>query len=398
MKKCVVSVLLFMCACLTACNSKDSAKSSDNVAVKNQVHENREGEIEEERIDLNQYSLEYENGSDQQTCFAWNQMSKSDLGYYVWGSGEQQEMLLFMDATSKAVVPLCNQPNCKHEGEKTCDAYYPSYGMSDSFYDNSWVQYYEDSVYTIGCDSDGYVSLYEANADGSNRRKSTSLYRCSTIDEGTWSSPRIAIHRGYAYFINPNNKVPKLEKIAIGEKEETEVIYEATGTRPTMYRIQAYGDYIFFQTGHFKDEEMTDIIGGIYAYNIKTNEVTCVKTDAVSCYMIADEQLYYASEKGIYSYSLVDQTEKEILSTKEAYPEFSLSKDYICIYTDNTVEVYDFEGNKIDSIANGENYMEYYYGDDTFMFAKNCEKEELCVLSMEDFLNDNGRWDMIVCH
>lgn len=396
-KKSVLCVLLLLCLGLTACSGKDSTENSGNGAVKHQVKKNSEGEIEEQLIDLKKYSLEYENGSDQQTCFAWNQMAKSDLGYYMWGTGEQQGMLLFMDADSEAVVPLCNQPNCKHEGEKTCDAYYPSYGMASSFYDNSWVQYYEDLVYTIGCDSDRYVSLYAANPDGSNRRKSTSLYRCSTTDEGTWSSPKVAIHRGYVYFINPNNEIPKLEKIAIGESGKTEVIYEVTGTRPTMYRIQAYGDYVFFQTGYFKDEEMIDIIGGIYAYNTKSNEVTCVKTNAVSSYMISDNQLYFGNETGISCYSLSDQTEKEIISTKEAYPEFSLSKDYIYAYVDNAVDVYDFEGNKVDSIANGVSYTEYYYGDDQFLFAKKCEQEELIKLSIEEFLNNNGRWDMIVC-
>ena len=74
-----------------------------------------------------------------------------------------------------------------------------------------------------------------------------------------------------------------------------------------------------------------------------------------------------------------------------------MSKDYIYAYVDHAVEVYDFEGNKVDSIANGVSYMEYYYGDDRFLFAKNCEQEELIKLPIEEFSNNNGRWDMVVC-
>lgn len=395
MKKRVLSVFLLMGLILTACQNQGSEEKKDSAPVKQQITQNSEGEMEETSMDLEKYSLEYVKESDQQTCFAWNQMSKSDLGYYMWGTGEQQGMLLFMDAASKVVVPLCNQPNCKHEGENTCDAYYPSYGLADSFYDTAWVQYYEDGVYTIGCDSDGYVYLYKADPDGSNRRKSTSLYRCSTTGEGKWSSPQVVLHRGYVYFINPNNEIPKIEKTVLGEKENSEVIYEAVGTRPTIYRIQAYGDYIFFQIGYFKDEKMENVIGGIYAYNTKFNTVICVKKDAVSCYMIAEDQLYYGNEKGIMRYSLSDQTEKEWILTKKAYPEFSLNKDYIFVYEDHAMQVYDFEGNDVDSIANGENYIEYYYGDDTFLFAQNCEKEEMLVLPIDGFLNNKERWEVL---
>ena len=46
-----------------------------------------------------------------------------------------------------------------------------------------------------------------------------------------------------------------------------------------------------------------------------------------------------------------------------------MSKDYIYAYVDNAVDVYDFQGQKVDSIANGVSYIEYYYGDDRFLFA-----------------------------
>ena len=90
MRKSVLCVLLLMCVCFTACGRKESTENSGDGAVKHQIQTNSEGEIPQQLIDLKKYSLEYENGSDQQTCFAWNQMAKSDLGYYMWGTGKQQ--------------------------------------------------------------------------------------------------------------------------------------------------------------------------------------------------------------------------------------------------------------------------------------------------------------------
>ncbi len=82
-KRGVLCVLLLLCFGFTACGRKDSTENSVGDAVKSQETKNSEGELEEQLIDLKKYSLEYENGSDQQTCFAWNQMAKSDLGYYM---------------------------------------------------------------------------------------------------------------------------------------------------------------------------------------------------------------------------------------------------------------------------------------------------------------------------
>lgn len=391
MKKFALGMILFGTICITACG-KSNQESDQQKEVKIAVKEDENGETKEVKLDLEKYSLEYKAESDQKNTFVWNMMASSDLGYYMFGKGEYENMLLFMDKKSGVVVPLCNKPNCEHEASDECDAYYPGIGIETSCYDNNWLQYYEGKIYTIGCDGDGYVNLYEAEADGSNRTVSTSLYRINVKGNSKFQTPKLAIHRGNVYFINPNNEKPKLEMVKLGEKKEPVLLYEEKGTYPSMYRIEAYGDYVFFQSGHFEDEEMTNILGSIYAYNTKNNEVTCVKSGAVSSYMIEGDILYYGTDCGIQAFDLKTQKEETCVETKEAYPDFTVCQENIYIYGESGIDAYGIDGKLVASAAVTNGPVEYYYGDGEYIFAVGSNEQDMRLLTIQEFLEKNGVW------
>ena len=391
MKKIVVVMGVMFILCITACG-KTNQDSNKNKTVQVSISEDENGKVKETSLDLKHYALVYKAGSDQQNTFAWNEMAGSDLGYYMFGTGEYQDMLLFMDKKSGAVVPLCNKPNCEHEASEECNAYYAGLGTENASYDTNWLQYYDGKVYTIGCNEDGYVNLYKADADGSNRTASTTLYRINRKGSSKFQTPKLAIHRGYVYFINPNNKKPRLEMVKLGAKKKPTLIYEQSGTYPSMYRIEAYGDYVFFQAGYFEDEEMENMQGAIYAYNTQTNEVSCLKSGAVSSYMIEGDVLYYGTEQGIQAFHLKTKKEENCIETKDAYPDFTVCNGRVYLFGEDGIDAYGTDGKQIASLSSGEGVFEYYYGDADYLFAEGTKDQKMYSLSVKEFLKGNGEW------
>lgn len=368
-------------------NSQTTKKTED---VKNEDVKNED--LKEEKLDLNNYSLEYTEGTDFQSFFLWNYGAKSENGYYFWNDDDG---IIFYDNTSKTTVPLCNLPNCKHGTDgnyDTCNAYFNSdwWSAQDSFF--AWdLQYYEGNLYITGRDTNGNVNLYKVAKDGSTREISCKLYKYEAsiedIENGTQEggrTPHVCIHRGYAYVINNDESVPRIRKVKLNSKEEPQVIYETSGIRPTLYRMEGYGDYIFFQTGNFTDESCEHVEGGIYAYNTVTETISLVKKGAISSYIIQDTMIYYGTDTSVNRYDLSTQKDEVFVEVKNAYPEVMADNQYIYITDDSgTSIVYDKEKTRICTITSNRT-KECIYGDDAYLFAKEWDDKDKFILNFID--------------
>lgn len=372
-------------------NSKTTKETED---VKKEDANVKNENLKEEKLDLNNYSLEYKEGTDFQSFFLWNYAAKSENGYYFWDNGREPTAVMFYDNTSKVTIPLCNLPNCKHGKDgnyDTCNAYFNKNWWSDqdAFFTMD-IQYYEGNLYITGRDTNSNVNLYKVAKDGSTREISCKLYKYEeSISEvegfqqgGT--SPGVCIHRGYAYCINNDESIPRIRKVKLNSKEEPQVVYETSGIRPNLYRMEGYGDYIFFQTGNFTDESCVNVEGGIYAYNTVTETISLVKKDAISSYIIQDTMLYYSTDTTVNRYDLSSQKDEVFAEVKEAYPTVMADNKYIYITDDSGKStVYDKEKTKICTITSSKT-MECIYGDDAYLFAKEYDEDGNVMLEVID--------------
>lgn len=385
--------------------TKDKVVSQEKNIDKDHKESGNVDSMKQEKLDLDKYSLDYQEETDFQPFFLNNSAAKSANGYYVWGVGKYSDMLLFTDMASGKTIPLCNRPNCKHEQEKeSCNAYFSSATEGKITYEPSYVQYYENNLYILGWNSDGYVCLFKVSADGSNREEYMRLYRADTSNpdktnessSSEWLVPDVCIHRGYVYFINQRESNPKIRRMKLGNNEDVEVIYETNGSRPNLYRMEGYGDFVFFQTGHYTDSSLENTEGGIYAYNIQNGEISFVKRDAISTYMVKNDAIYYATEKEVRKYSLSNQADEIFCKTKETYPVISLDSNYVYVVNDMIISVYDYEGKVVGEVSQ-EKSIEYYFGDDRFCFAlctgNDENSENIKVLKKQNIKNGKDNWE-----
>ena len=86
----------------------------------------------------------------------------------------------------------------------------------------------------------------------------------------------------------------------------------------------------------------------LYAYDTEENETIKVKDDIITVYMIKGDMLYYeVVGEGIHEYSLVDGSDKLVVSSDEAYYMiYKTSNAYIAVCFDG-IRAYDEEGNLI---------------------------------------------------
>lgn len=367
-------------------NSKTTKETED---VKKEDANVKNENLKEEKLDLSNYSLEYKEGTDFQSFFLWNYAAKSENGCYFWNNVKHS--IMFYDNTSKATIPLCNLPNCKHENYDTsCNSYFNKDNTGQDTFDTGNIQYYEGNLYITGCDTNSNANLYKVAKDGSTREISCKLYKYENIykneDEGyveSWFEPIVCIHRGYAYCII-DESIPRIRKVKLNSKEEPQVVYETSGIRPILYRMEGYGDYIFFQTGNFTDESCVNVEGGIYAYNTVTETISLVKKDAISSYIIQDTMLYYSTDTTVNRYDLSSQKDEVFMEVKEAYPTVMADNKYIYITDDSGIStVYDKEKTKICTITSSKT-MECIYGDDAYLFAKEYDEDGNVMLEVID--------------
>lgn len=374
---------------------QSNTKEDEKVVKSNAI---KEVSLKEKKLDLKKYSLKYREGEDHQPFFINNEITKSKNGYYFWKS----ECLMFFDKASEKVVPLCNLPNCKHkiEPDSKCNAYFES-----GKYTFDYVQYYNGNVYVIGLNEDSYVCIFKVAKDGSTREESCKLYKFKPEtnkygSEGYYVS--VCIQRGYAYFIDNEEKDLKLRKIKLDSKQKPEVLYEATGIRPVLYRMEANGDYLFFQSGNYTDETCERVKGGIYACNLISNEVVLVKKDAVSSYVVRGSDIFYSKKNLVNRYNLITQEDEIFVNSKGGYAKISADKNYIYVVQENENKVekscyiYNEDKSVVCQISSEGRERSYHFGDDKYLFVSFMDSEgTMKVLDKEYLKKGKCKWKVI---
>lgn len=301
---------------------------------------------------------------------------------------------MYYDIQSGQKVPLCNRPDCRHD-DTDCNAYYPDVfnpiaeDEQDVCYNRNHIYFYGGSLYLIGCDKEGYVNLYRVSEDGSSREASTRLYKAdftSTLglDVPEWTAPEVCIHRGYVYFVNPAGKQPILRRMELGGSEPEEIYTTGEGKFPLIYRLKAYGDYLFFQT---HDSSVEDSLAeeGLFVYDIKKGEVRQVKDSVIAPYQIVDGTLYYYFEGGIHSCSLSTGEDSVVV---EKAPDMTFSTDGQNLYFfqegNGTLEVYSMQGEFISRMEDEHLYRGYCGCDSQYMFVQGSEDDGSANYSSEN--------------
>ncbi len=373
-----------------------SSDSSEGITEGTGSEEHPGAAFLEEKINLADYSLEYQADTDAQPWFAWTSVTSSENGYYLWGPG--QGLMMFYDPAAGRLIPLCNRPDCLHNNSE-CNAFFNAFRSDGDQYARSYVQFYEGNLYVIALDEEDYVNLYKVSPDGSSCEKYMQLYRAdlSRVTDGDsvsteFRSPYVCIHRGYVYFIINDEKQFKIRRIKLGTSD-VEIIYEQPGERGNIYRMEAYGDYLFFQAGNFINEEYVEIEGGIYAYNIETGSIQLVKKDAIRTYIIADGVIYYSRDMDIYAFSLDSQEDNIVIKGAADMDDFSADESYIYILKEEALNVYNHKGELINQVE--DDISGWSYGDGEYLFAEKYEGQERYILTMKvsQLEEENPTWN-----
>ena len=416
-------IIFLLSIMLAGCSQNTESGKEDNVTNTATTKETEQPNKEENKqetpmpvtkLDIENYSLDYKEKTDAQSFFSWSSIAKTEKGYYLWGGGNYACFLMFFDAKSQKTVPLCNLPNCTHsQTDNTCNAFF-SPGAENIMWD-SGVWYYEDYVYTLGCDPEDYISIYRVKPDGSSREKYMRLYRADTTpseDDGSkeYSIPDLIIHRGYVYYVDSKEKNPKLRRIKLGGTEteilyETDGVFKTEGDKASINYIEGYGDYILFQRNSVFRKEQREL-AGLYAYNIQTGDIVFVSSSIERDYTIFENEIYYCKEKELRKFSIQTQKDEKIMDCPEGITAVSVDSDTITILStkDKRIHIYDKELNVLyedkeyekDEEDEEIGVMSFYKGDENFLFASFYgEQNRMRILDKSKLKDKTAKWELM---
>lgn len=334
--------------------------------------------------------------------FEYPFVAESENGFYFWEHRSEERYvprLMFLDKESGKVVPLCNKPDCMHEG-KECNACFPDLDFGEDGIDKHYLQYYEGSLYAVGVSSDNYVSLFRIEPDGSEWEISTKLYRADYAATGQWRTLDIWINDGYVYFSDAKQKKAKLERMPIGGRSG-EVLFEGNSdaVEVQIFRIECSPkeQCVFFQARIFEDKSIEHSVGGLYQYDISTGECGLVKIDLSGPYTVRNGKVYYGSMEGLCCYSIQDRTVEVLSDQPVEVPNITLTRDYIILCDQmegGNLIIYDYEGTQAAKVS-GELRPTWYFGGNSEMLFAECvydNKTRLCYLDLTRPL-DELQWE-----
>lgn len=332
--------------------------------------------------------------------FEYFYVAESERGYYFWEFIDEEHpypRLMFVDKESGQVVPLCNKPDCTHEGRE-CNAYYPGLDFGKDGIAKYYLQYYDESLYALGVSADDYVTLFRIEEDGSEWEISTKLYRTDYAGTGHWKQPEILLVDGFAYFVDWKQKVMKLERVPIGGGT-AEVLFEGDSEAPEVqiYRVKSYDGTVFFQAHIFVDENIEHAAGGLYQYDVSSNQCRMIKEGLVGPYSIRNDFVYYGNEEGLCRYSIQDESTEILADQPMNVPNIILTRENIFVYDqmgDNTLTAYDYEGKEVFRVTEGLKPTRLFCGNSKIMFGERADEIGLrqCYLDLTHPL-DELRWE-----
>ncbi|MCM1103789.1 MAG: DUF5050 domain-containing protein [Clostridium sp.] len=325
-----------------------------------------------------------------ETDFEYPFVAKSEDGYYFFETGNSVRFLprlMFLDNESGRIVPLCNRPDCAHE-DWDCNAYFPEVANDGGGIHRQYLQYEEGSLYAVGLSEDAYVSLFRIKADGSAEWEiSAKLYRTDYAATKLWQTPEILIVDGYVYFVDWSKQVKKLERMPV-DGGTSEVVFEWGGEASAVHirRMERNGENLFFQVLGYSDD-LADAVSGVYCYDLTTGQSSLVKEGLPGPYSVQNGFMYYGNSEGLCRYSIQEGTTEILADQPMNAPNITLTKDYIILcdqFLDgSTLNVYNYEGEKITTVPNTVTLGWYYGGDSDMLFGQSWKEEPvMCFLDL----------------
>lgn len=244
-------------------------------------------------------------------------------GYYynIYGTASS---LMFYDTNAGVSIPVCNQPNCSHEGSE-CNAFL-GYLSSVEF-----IQYYDGNLYLFGHDGmdDGQVELYRVSADGSTRGKIGTIFTVKG-DSVTYNA---AIHRGYAYATlngaGTDKRTVEVHRLSLSGDGESEVVYTFDESCGGIAFLKAYGNYLYMEFCYYADEDGNGYTGDLYRMNIHTGETELLVTNCKYDFVANEEYLFYNRDSEVIAHDL--ETHEETVILNNGYSNYmALDGNYLC--------------------------------------------------------------------
>ena len=325
---------------------------------------------------------------------------KASDGYYFFNSA----YLYYFDTQSKEAYPVCNKPNCDHQGGG-CMAYY-----STLKYYPFMLSYYKNALYVWGWETNGanrHNYIYEISLDDYKVKKSAFLF-----DSTSSASIYFMIHRGYIYYIKDGGtdlkeQTAAVYRVKIGDtstKREEEAIYEFSGIGAEIWALTASGNRLFVLNSAYGDTEGNGYATSYSTIDIHTLESKeLVGSGAYSFFADADYAYYGKDENTICRIDLA--TGEETVFCETGGPCY-ISADSNYVYFDNLravhidkaeekdrkIAVYDKSGNYVTEVAAREADDECYFGGDDYMFFKDLSKNEVYALDKSQLASENRQF------
>lgn len=303
-------------------------------------------------------------------------IAKVKNGYYFFN----ELRLYYFDSETKEAYPVCNKPNCNHNGD--CTAFFPIFN-----YYPFMLSYYNNSLYVWGWEEDGNTRhnyIYEISLDNYKRKKAVFLF-----DSTSTSSIYFIIHRGYVYYIKSNGNDLKeqtdyIYRAEIGDtntKRKEEKIYKLSGIGASIWGLTASNNNLIVLNSSYEDTEGNGYHTSytlIDIHSLESKEIA--GNEAYSLFADGEFAYYGKGENKIYRIDL--NTNKEdffcditgpcYVSADSNYIYFdNLQKMYIDeSFNDRKILVYDKNGNFVtEIIPKNPKDICYFGGDDVMIFC-----------------------------
>ncbi len=390
MKRHILVPILCVIFTLCSCQSKDT--DVDYIA-------NYEELIQVSKdIDFGDTSYNIETDSQNYFNFDSGSYAATADGYYTFWDSK----IYFIDRETFKCLPLCSKADCSHGYNTQCDAYLDEFVID--------IRYYDGNLYTILCGANqqepelNEYFLYKISLDGSRREKVFTM--CSTI-EGT--VPKFAIHRGYVYYMYQDGESSCLVKCNI-DGSEAQDIYK-TDASGVLSNICGYGDGILF-CGSL---DRTKLYGDRILYYSQTADELYMIADEVNYSFTATENAIIYTDGSNMMKTGIDNLDTEVL-VKDVSGLVKLSYDGRYVYVDNAdtlfdftdpansdytehrIDVYDTDGERVDSVAlEGESGIADFGDKDCIFFSFNKGSGwQKCSFDKSQLGTENHEWTELV--
>lgn len=289
------------------------------------------------------------------------EFAEGEKGYYMKTA---DAVLYFYDKESGKTHPLCNKPQCTHEG-LDCNA----------FFSGGAPKYYKGDIYALQSDINepNDIYLYRYKGDGSGKEK---LYRVRHVEEGEGYSELFGccIHRGYFYYEWNGEKESTLYRCALDKNSKEEVIETFSGLSEGQYlsgEVYAAGTKVYYAMEHRKNHS-TDLI----SYDIQSGE-TKKELEGIKnlyYYTMDGTTLYYSTDEAVYEKDLETEKVSEFLKLPEGKAvALEIDENYLVMDTflQTSQEIYQADGY-------GDKEPDAWYKDRKVYIYERKTKKEVC--------------------